>query len=126
MTVSHDVDRKGGDGIASLPLITVAGPNGAGKSIFFEAIALMWRITSIWERQQIVPSAIIGPWGNTAQIDVAVVLEEDEVAVLGEYVSKVGRGQLDSPRAKMQLRIEHSDQPVSVEVTPGGRAATHA
>ena len=107
------------DGLAPSPLITVAGPNGAGKSIFFEAIALMWRITSIWERQQIVPSTIIGPWADAAQIEVGVVLEADELAALRDYAARVGLPQLDDARAGMKLRIEPGDRPVSVEATAG-------
>ncbi len=106
-------------GLAASPLITVAGPNGAGKSIFFEAIALMWRITSIWQRQQIVPSTIIGPWGDDAHIDVEVVLETDELRALRDYAERVGLPQLGDSRADLRLRITHGDRPVAVEATPG-------
>jgi AAA15 family ATPase/GTPase len=65
------IERAELEGLADSPLITVSGPNGAGKSLLFEAIALLWRIISIWERRQIVASKLIGPWADTCDVEVA-------------------------------------------------------
>jgi predicted ATPase len=104
------------DGLSASSLVTVAGPNGAGKSVLFEAIALLWRIISIWQRQQLVPANIIGPWGDTAAIAVAVVLSDDEMAALGEYSARAGLPEPQSTRAEMELQIVYGDNPVFFNV----------
>ncbi len=104
--------------LAGSPLITVSGPNGAGKSIFFEAIALMWRIISVWERRQIIPSNIIGPWANETRIDVAVVLAGRERDFLADYAERTGSPTPEDDRAELSLRIQHTDDPLTLSAAP--------
>ena len=96
--------------MADAPLITVSGTNGAGKSLLFEAIAFVWRVNSLWERQQIVPSALIGPWGERCSIDIAVVLDDEEQEALAEYSRRLGHPEPEGARALMGVDITRDDE----------------
>ena len=99
------------DGLADSPLITVSGPNGAGKSLFFEAVALLWRIISIWERRQIVASTLIGPWADTCDVDVAVVLSDEERVALANYAERIGVPEPEGSRAAIACHFTRDDRP---------------
>ena len=90
--------------------------NGAGKSLLFEAIALLWRAISVWERQSIVPDRLIGPWGDTCDIEVTVVLTDDEQDELADFSSRVGVPEPAALRAAMGLNLTREDKPVELRV----------
>src|SRR6266545_7906663 len=75
------------DGIGESAVVTVSGPNGAGKSLLFEALTLLWRLVPLIERNQLLPAALVGPWGNTTEIGVTVVLADDEIEALRSYLN---------------------------------------
>lgn len=96
-------------GVADSALVTVSGPNGAGKSLLFEAIALFWRFVPFWERQQITPPAVIGPWDDACQVEISVVLADEERASLAEYLASVGDLEPDA-RGHLGIRVTRDQQ----------------
>jgi predicted ATPase len=102
------------------PLVTVSGPNGAGKSLLFEAIALIWRIVSVAERNQLVPTSVIGPWAKTSEIEVAVVLAEEEKQALKTYLEAAQVSEKPQARAVLAMQVKR-DEAVQLDFEPWAR-----
>ena len=103
-------------GLADEPVIAVSGPNGAGKSLLFEAIALLWRINTIVSRQQVIPSALIGPWADTCEIEVTVALADEEITALSQHAKAAGLPEPESDRAPIGIRLTHEGGPLDLIV----------
>ncbi len=67
------------DSLGGTPVVSVSGPNGAGKSLLLEAVASIW--------QQHMPNAetLVGPWGESAEVEICLLPSGDERAAIADF-----------------------------------------
>ncbi|MEV7444687.1 ATP-binding protein [Streptomyces sp. NPDC091204] len=71
------------DSLAESPLVLLSGRNGTGKSTALLALSLAWEF-----RKDIEASRLVGPWGTTASIEIAIQLTPFEAECLTDAVQQ--------------------------------------
>ncbi|MFD7810520.1 AAA family ATPase [Streptomyces cellulosae] len=73
-------------GLSDLPLIVIAGRNGTGKSTALFAMSLLWELPNEFN-----PYALVGPWGDTAWVEMEISLTDEERQSLTEAAHTLSR-----------------------------------
>ncbi|MEU3662286.1 AAA family ATPase [Streptomyces sp. NPDC032940] len=61
------------EGLDNLPLVVISGRNGTGKSTVLVALSLLWEFP-----EDLDPYPLVGPWGETAKIEMTISLTLEE------------------------------------------------
>ncbi len=67
------------DGLENEPVVVISGKNGTGKTLVLEAILLAW------SRYASADESVVGPWGNSARIELEIFLTKEEREAIAEW-----------------------------------------
>ncbi|MFJ6526120.1 ATP-dependent nuclease [Streptomyces longwoodensis] len=98
----------------NLPLVVISGRNGTGKSTVLVALSLLWEFPD-----DLDPYPLVGPWGETAKIEMAISLTLEERNSLTEAVrARHGDDVGECPSSlNMGLVFTEYDKPERLEST---------